>query len=83
MKTYTQFLAESKLSLINDLQIIRSSIKEEFDATSIYESNAEAVSDPRAKALYKELARDEKQHAQELQKLLEDMDPEYKKEDIK
>lgn len=60
----------------DDEDITRGLIIEENDAASSYDSAAEQTTDPNAKEVYKDIAREEKVHAGELQNVLSHQDPE-------
>lgn len=72
MKTLNETIREAIVVplITKDIQMIRSSIKEEYDAATTYENNALDATDERVIALYHELANDERTHAEELQELL-------------
>ena len=60
----------------NDARLTRQLIREELDASNSYEEKAQATSDPEAAKVYRDISREEKVHAGELQALLDREDPE-------
>lgn len=60
----------------NDARLTRQLIREELDASNSYEEKAQATSDPEAARVYRDISREEKVHAGELQALLDREDPE-------
>lgn len=63
-----------------DLQVLRLGMIAELDAVSLYEQLAAYATDPRIKALFLDIAREEKTHIGEFQALLLELDPEQKAE---
>lgn len=59
-----------------DARLTRQLIREELDASNSYEEKAQATSDPEAAKVYRDISREEKVHAGELQALLDREDPE-------
>lgn len=57
-------------------KLTRQLIREELDASNSYEEKARATSDPEAAKVYRDISREEKVHAGELQALLDREDPE-------
>ena len=60
----------------NDARLTRQLIREELDASNSYEEKAQATFDPEAAKVYRDISREEKVHAGELQALLDREDPE-------
>ena len=67
--------SDNKLSPINMKSAIRLSIASEEDATSLYEQIARATDDPQIKKLMIDIANQQKVHAGQFKKLLNDRDP--------
>lgn len=76
MKTFKKILEDAALDS-NDLQLLRNGIIEEHKATSLYEQMASQCTNERAKELFLAVAYEEKVHAQEFEKMIEELDPEY------
>jgi rubrerythrin len=64
----------------SDKEILRLAIIGELDAVSLYEQLAETAKDDKVKTTLLKIAKEEKTHVGELQQLLKELDPEYKKE---
>jgi rubrerythrin len=68
----------SKVSRGNiDKEILRAGIIAELDAVSFYEQMADLTSDKEIKKVLLDIAKEEKEHVGEFQKLLEDRDEEF------
>ena len=63
-----------------DRQILRAGIIAELDAVNLYEQLASMTSNDKLKAVFLDVAKEEKTHAGEFQALLLRLDPEFGKE---
>jgi len=63
-----------------DKEILRLAIIGELDAVSLYEQLSETATSEKVKKTLLDIAKEEKTHIGELQALLKELDPEYKKE---
>lgn len=63
-----------------DKEILRLAIIGELDAVSLYEQLSETATSEKVKKVLLDIAKEEKTHVGELQALLKEIDPEYKKE---
>ena len=63
-----------------DKEILRLAIIGELDAVSLYEQLSETAKNDKVKKTLLKIAKEEKTHVGELQQLLKELDPEYKKE---
>jgi rubrerythrin len=63
-----------------DKQILRAGIIAELDAVNLYEQMASMTDNDKIKAVFLDVAKEEKTHAGEFQALLINLDPEYGKE---
>ena len=65
---------EVKLKLLYDLDLIRSALIAELDATSLYESHIENLNNEDAKKVIYHILNEEKEHIAELQCLIMKLD---------
>jgi rubrerythrin len=63
-----------------DKEILRTAIIAELDAVSLYEQLASMTDNPHLKAVFLDVAKEEKTHAGEFQEMLLRLDPEQKEE---
>lgn len=70
--------SEKKLSKEEIAQALRLAIMAEYDAINLYLQLAEAIEDEKIKAVFQDVAQEEKVHVGEFMSLLEHLDPEMR-----
>jgi len=68
------------MTTLRDLKFLRSVLARELDTISEYEHMAAEVEDPRLKAFFGHLAKEEKEHVSEAMRLIHEMDHEQLEE---